>query len=126
MFDYDSMATGQRKWMLYLLAVLVLGAGFTPFPRIFLGLLLGSVISFYNLWLLQRKVKALGIAVVEKGTAVSLGTLTRIITAVLAIVIALRFEETFHIYSVVIGLASSYVVMIIDSFIRAMREANKS
>lgn len=126
MDDYDGMVTSQRKWMLYLLAILAVGAGFTPYRQIFSGLLLGSIISFFNLWLLQRKVKDFGKAVVEKGSAVSLGTFTRMVTAVLAIVIALQFENIFHIYAVVIGLASSYVVMMVNSFIRAIIEANKS
>lgn len=126
MMDYDSMVASQRKWMLYLLAILAIGSGFTPYPRVFLGLLLGSVASFFNLWLLQRKVKAFGKAVVGSGTAVSLGTFSRMIAAILAIVIALRFEEIFHLYSVVIGLASSYLVMMVGFFIRAAKEAKKS
>ena len=60
MLDYQSMTNRQRKWMLYLLALLVLGAGFTPYQSIFLSLILGSAISFYNLWLTQKRSMILG------------------------------------------------------------------
>ncbi len=35
---YENMVSRQRKWMFYLLAAFMLGAGFTPYPHIFLGL----------------------------------------------------------------------------------------
>src|SRR5690625_8034757 len=83
MFDYKVMSKDQRKWMLYLLVIIALGAIFTPYTRFFLGLLLGTAIRFYNLWLLQRKVYAFGKAVVETGAPLGLGTFTRIVTSVL-------------------------------------------
>lgn len=126
MLDFDRAVTSQRKWMLYLLAVLFLGAGFTPYPRIFLGLILGTAVSFYNLWLLQRKVKYLGKAVLNQTKMGGLGTLSRIASSVLAVIIALQFEEHFHLYSVVIGLATSYLIMMIDMFVRAMIDAMQS
>lgn len=123
MLNYDSAVTSQRKGMLYLLSILFLGAGFTPYPRIFLGLILGTTVSFYNLWLLQRKVKSLGKAVVNDTKMSGIGTLSRIASSILAVLIALRFEAFFHVYSVVIGLATSYVVMMIDIFIRSIIDA---
>lgn len=126
MLDYDRMIASQRKWMLYLIAIFIIGAGITPYPHVFLGLLLGSVISLFNLWFLQRKVNAFGQAVTGKGYVISLGTFTRLVTTALAILIALRFEQQFHIYSVVIGLATSYVIMMVDIFFRAIIDAIKS
>lgn len=114
MQQYDNMVTRQRKWMFYLLALIVLGAGFTPYPRIFLGLLLGAVLSFYNLWLMQRKIKQFGQAIVENGSARGIGTFTRLASAALAVLLALRFEDYFHMIAVVLGLMTSYLVIIID------------
>lgn len=119
------MVQGQRKWMLCLLIMTALLALITPFTRFFVGLLLGSSISFYNLWLLQRKVYDFGKAVVGTGSSLGLGTLTRIVTSILGVVIALRFEEFINLYAVVIGLASSYVVLVVDSFIRALLETRR-
>lgn len=126
MDEYDKLVTSQRKWMFYLLAIFVVGVVLTPYRQVFCGLLLGGIASFMNLWLLQRKVKDFGKAVAEKGTATSLGTFTRIVTSVVVVMIALRFESLFNIYAVIIGLASSYVVMMIEAFIRALIEANKT
>ena len=119
MFEFDSMVGRQRKWMLYLLALFVLGAGFLPYTRVFNGLVLGGVISFYNLWLLQQKTKQFGDNVAESGEVKSgLGTFSRMAAAVLAVFIATRFEENFHVIAVVIGLVSSYLVMGLDGIVR--------
>nr|WP_152657045.1 ATP synthase subunit I [Oceanobacillus sp. CFH 90083] len=115
MSNFDSMVTRQRKWMLYWLAILVLCAGFLPYTRIFFGLILGSSVSLYNLWLLQYKSEKLGktVAAGEKARS-GLGTFSRMATAVLAVLIAMRFEEHFHLYAVIFGIVSSYLIMVID------------
>jgi len=117
MGQYEMMMARQRKWMFYLLAVLVMGAGFTPYVRIFSGLLLGSVISFYNLYLLQKKINDFAEAVAKKASAKGLGTISRFAAAAVAIIIALRFEEYFSIIAVIIGLMTSYLVIMIDFFV---------
>ncbi|MCF3942736.1 ATP synthase subunit I [Oceanobacillus alkalisoli] len=119
MNEFESMITRQRKWMLYLLALLVLGVGFLPYTRVFNGLLLGGAISFYNLWLLQHKTKQLGDSVAESGEARGgLGTFSRMAAAVLGVLIAIRYEENFHIIAVVIGLMLSYVILGLDGMLR--------
>jgi ATP synthase protein I len=126
MDEYDKMVKDQRKWMLALLAILVIGLGITPYKQIFLGLLLGTAVSTFNLWFLQHKVKRFGKAISGKKSGVSLGTFTRMLTSVLAVAIALQFADYFNVYATVIGLASSYIVLMIDSFVRAMVEANRT
>lgn len=117
MLDYNVMIARQRKWMLYLLAILVIGAIFLPYPRIFLGLLLGVIVSFYNLWLLQKKIVDFTEAVANKSSTRGIGMASRFAAAVLAIIVALRFEEYFHIIAVLIGLMTSYIVIMIDSIV---------
>lgn len=114
MQQYESMITRQRKWMFYLLALFVLGAGFTSYPSIFLGLLLGTVISFYNLWLMQRKIEQFGQAVAKQQTTRGIGTFSRLAAAAIAVIVALQFEEFFHMIAVIIGLMTAYVVIMID------------
>ncbi|WP_156290874.1 ATP synthase subunit I [Oceanobacillus salinisoli] len=127
MSDYDSMVNRQRKWMLYLLALLVIGAGFSSYTRVFNGLLLGSAISFYNLWLLQHKTKAFGKAVAESGsTRGALGTFSRLAAVALAVLVAIRFEETFHIIAVVVGIASSYFIIILDIIVQYVTNSRNS
>ncbi|WP_226581416.1 ATP synthase subunit I [Halobacillus litoralis] len=122
MEDYQQMISRQRKWMFYLLAFLVLGWGLTPWKPVFSGLLLGTTLSFYNLWTMQRKISRLG----EHSTDTSnskqrkpnIGTFTRLATGALAAVIALQFEEHFHIISVVLGLMTAYFVILIDYLLK--------
>src|SRR5690625_5523165 len=93
MSDYARMVSSQLKWTLFLLVAIAIGAGITPYTRVFLGLLLGGLVSLFNLWLLQRKVNAFGRAVSENGKAMSLGTFTRVLTSVLVVLLALKFED---------------------------------
>lgn len=123
MSEYDKMVTRQRKWMLYLLAIFVIGSGFSSYQQVFNSLLLGGVVSFYNLWLLQHKTKTLGKAVVEAGKVRGgLGTFSRLAATILAVLIALRFNETFHIIAVVFGIISSYIVIFLDISIRLIAD----
>src|SRR5699024_4626434 len=110
----------QRKMMFFLLAICVLGAGFTPYTRIFLGLLLGSTISFYNLWLLQSKVKEVSEAVKMDRKPKGLGTISRFAAAAFGIIIAIHFDEYFEIISFITGLMTNYLVIVID-FVIARR-----
>lgn len=119
------MVARQRKWMLYLLAIFVIGAGFTPYVQIFLGLLLGTSISFYNLYLLQKKVDLFGEAVTTNQKVKTLGTLSRMTAAILAILIAIRFDAYFHIIAVIIGLMTSYPVIMIDFALSNFKQSHK-
>ncbi|MCM3741659.1 ATP synthase subunit I [Oceanobacillus luteolus] len=115
MFEFDSMIVRQRKGMLTLLALVVLGVVFLPYMRELNGLLLGGVISFYNLLVLQRKTRLLGDKAATKSKfRGSLGTVTRMAAAVLGVAIAMRFEESFHVIAVVIGLMLSYLIIFLD------------
>jgi len=114
MYQFDRLMNRSKKYIFYLLSIYVLGWGFTPYQTIFLGLILGTCFSLYNLWLLIRKSKQFQKAMEEGRSARSLGTISRMATAGLAVLIALKFPEYFHLISVVIGLMTHYVVIIID------------
>ncbi|PLR76799.1 ATP synthase subunit [Bacillus sp. V3-13] len=115
--EINEMFARQRKYIFYLMAVYILGWGFTPYQSIFLGLAFGTSLSLYNLWLMARKVRKFGDAVSEGKKAVSLGSFSRLASAAFAVIIALRYPEHFHLISVVLGLMTSYFVMIIDFFL---------
>lgn len=106
------------KYFLFLLALYVLGWGFTPYQDWFLGLILGTIVSFYNHWLLYQKVKKFTDAVASGAKAYTLGSFSRMAAAVLAVVIAVRFPEYLNLYGVIIGIMTSYIVIIIDSFVK--------
>ncbi|MBM7714492.1 ATP synthase protein I [Bacillus thermophilus] len=117
MDDLQQLFNRHRKYILYLLAIFVLGWGFTKHQSIFMGLILGTILSFFNLWSMVRRTNQVGEAVAKGKTVRSLGTLSRMAAAVLAVLIATNYPERFHLISVVIGLMTSYVVIMIDAII---------
>lgn len=112
--EFQEMYRRQQKWVLYLLSIYVLGWGFTPYQTIFLGLILGTCFSFLNLWLLVRRMKKFDQAITNGKKAGSLGSLSRMATAAIAVIITLKYPEYFYIISVVWGLMTSYIVIMID------------
>ncbi|MEH7180685.1 ATP synthase subunit I [Neobacillus vireti] len=116
MQEFQTMFIRQRKWMFFLLSFYVLGWGFTAHQSIFLGLILGTSLSLFNLWLMARKIDKAGQAAAEGRQLRSLGSFSRMATGALAIVITMRYPEQFHLISVVIGLMTSYIVIMIDFF----------
>jgi ATP synthase protein I len=118
MTEYSGAFKRYIRLTLFFLAILVLGYGFTPYQSIFLGLLLGTIGGLYNLISMYRKIDRLGQAIVEGQRAKTLGSLTRMLTAGLAVLIALRYPEMFHLVSVVVGLMSVYAIIFIDSLLQ--------
>lgn len=123
--SYQQMVNRQKKIMLYYLALLTLAALFTSYHSFFTGLLLGTTLSFYNLWLLQRKITKF-VQAIENGTKVyGLGTFSRFASAVLAVIIGHEYEAYFDMIGIVLGLATMYVVVIIDFAIYVKQEDDK-
>lgn len=119
MFEFERMIARYKKGMLYLLILYVLGVVILPYTTVFNGLVLGGAISFYNLWLLQRRIKVVGEKTAKGNTTRGgLGTFSRMLLAAVGALVALRFPETFHIIAVVVGIMSSYIVIVLDGVVR--------
>ncbi|GAD12916.1 ATP synthase protein I [Geobacillus kaustophilus GBlys] len=101
---------------MYLLAIYTLGFGFTPYKTVFLSLILGTSISLLMVWNLTWKIEKFGQAVAARKKVRTLGTLSRLALAALAAVIVLTYPQYFHIAPTVLGLMTSYIVIIIDFF----------
>ncbi|ANB61235.1 ATP synthase subunit I [Anoxybacteroides amylolyticum] len=110
----QQMVQRQQKYLFYLLSLYTLGWGFTNYKTVFASLILGTAISLFLLWNLVRKVAKFGRAVAQGKKVRSLGTFTRLAAAVLAAAIAVEYPQYFSIIPVVIGLMTSYAVIIID------------
>jgi len=119
MTDYRAMVNRQRIWMLILLVLIAIGVLLLPYKTFFLGLLLGAVISFYNLWLLQRKIDIAGEAAAREGKRKGIGTISRLAAAALGVLIAIRFD--LHIVAFIIGLMTAYPVIIIQYLLSSKR-----
>ncbi|XQY91676.1 ATP synthase subunit I [Metabacillus sp. HB246100] len=120
MFDLQLMFHSYKKYIFYLLALYVLGWGLTDYQQIFLGLIIGTSISFYNLWMLVRKSTQFGEALAN-GRKVTLGTATRMASAIGGVFFALKFPEYIDLISVVLGLMTMYVVIMIDFLLKHLR-----
>lgn len=112
MSNYRTMAKRQRKWMLLLLAIVIILSLTLPYEHFFQGMLIGVAISFYNLWLLQRKTDILGEAAERDGSRKGIGTVSRLAAAALGALIAIRYD--FSIIGYIIGLMAVYPVIMID------------
>ena len=123
MVDIESFFIRSIKYILFLLAIYMLAWGFTPYPKVFLGLALGTSFSLYNLWVFVRKFKRIQQTLKEGRSVRSLGTASRMAAAGLAVIIALKFPEYFHLIGVVIGLMTMYVVIIINSILNICGQA---
>jgi ATP synthase protein I len=117
--EFQTMFARQRKWMFFLLSFYVLGWGFTAYQSIFLGLILGTSLSLFNMWLMARKIEKAGQAALEGRRIRSLGSFSRMATGALAVVITMSYPEHLHLISVVIGLMTSYIVIMIDFFMQS-------
>lgn len=115
MTEYTQSFRRYMQFTLYLLAIFVMGWGITSYKALFLGLILGTIFSIYNLFNMFRKVDRLGEATVKGTKARSLGLLTRQAVAGLGVLIALRYPEYFNLLGVVSGLMTTYIIILIDS-----------
>lgn len=123
MEEFVRMEVRQRKWMLYLLAIFIFCAAITPYDRFFLGLTVGHVVSYYGLRLLHNRAKAFSQAIIEEKRVTGLGTFLRLIGAGLAVWLAMKYEHKLHIIGVVLGLTTSYFVIILDFTIRSIHQS---
>ncbi|WP_316570567.1 ATP synthase subunit I [Neobacillus sp. YIM B06451] len=119
MSDLRAIYFRVRRYLYFLLSLYVLGWGFTAHKSIFAGLVLGTACSLFNLWLMVRKTDKFGDAVMKGKKVRSLGSFNRMATAALAAIIALKYPDQFHLISVVVGLMTSYIVIMIDFFKQA-------
>lgn len=122
MVEFDHMVSNQRKWMLCLLGFFILGFILTPYRNAFLGLFFGGVISLINLFLLHAQGKKFAKAVIGEGNFMMIGPFLRLLIVCATLFLAYKFANTVLFWSMVIGLVTSYFVMIGDVFMRSLLE----
>jgi ATP synthase protein I len=119
--DFMEMYKSQKKWLFYLLSFYVIGWGFTSYQSIFLGLILGTSFSFFNLWLMAKKSKDFDKAIARGKKIRSLGSTSRMATAAIAMLIGLKYPENFNLISLVVGLMTVYIVIPIHYFFQSLK-----
>ncbi|MBA2874475.1 ATP synthase subunit I [Thermaerobacillus caldiproteolyticus] len=122
MEKFQQMFLRQQKYIFYLLSLYTLGWGFTEYKTLFLSLILGTVVSLFMLWSLVRKIEKFGRAVAHGKKVRSIGTFSRLAAAALAAAIAIQYPQYFSIVPVVLGLMTSYIVIIIDFLLQKFQK----
>lgn len=118
--EFQEMYKRACKWMFYLLAVYVLGWGFTSYHRAFLGLILGTSFSLIILMMLFLKMKKFDKSITNGKKVRSFGSLSRLSMAAIPILISIKWPHYFAIIYVVMGLMTNYIVIMIDYLIHAL------
>ncbi|GKU83671.1 ATP synthase subunit I [Niallia sp. NCCP-28] len=121
MLEIKQMLKRQSKYISFLLSLYLIGWALTPFQPVFLGLIIGTGLSFFNMFLLVRRMGKFSKAIDEGKKTRSLGMLSRMAAAVFGVALALEFPEQIHLISVVIGLMTSYIVIMIDFLISTIQ-----
>ena len=109
--------TRLKKMIFFILAIFVIGWGFTSYQEVFAGLIIGTLFGIYNMWILVRKMERFDRAVAEGSKVRSLGTALRFASGVAAVAIAIMFAEHVHLVSTVIGLMIPYVLLLAERII---------
>jgi ATP synthase protein I len=112
----------QRKYIFTLLSLYVIGYGFTSYQSVFAGLIIGTSLSLFNLWLLARKMSNFGDSVLQGKKVRSLGSLSRLATGALAVIIAMEYPDRINLIFTVLGLMTSYIVIMIDFFVQSFHK----
>lgn len=114
--------TSQLDWsrrMIFLISCGIFGlttiiwflTAFAPFVA---GLMLGEIVSLFNVWYLAHRVKLVGKRIVNQTPRLGgSGLATRILMVIFAALLAYRFPEWIDIRSYVFALPISYIVMLI-------------
>ncbi|MFB9760993.1 MULTISPECIES: ATP synthase subunit I [Bacillaceae] len=105
-----------KKQMLYLLALLVLGWGFTSYSSQFLGLIMGISFSLFSINYLAKKVTNFGEKVVKNIRVKSLGMLSRFSGAALIALVAAKYETHISSMALLLGIVIGYSIIVINLF----------
>ncbi|SEO23466.1 ATP synthase protein I [Amphibacillus marinus] len=122
MWDYQTAVKQQLRWLRYIVLVLAGCTLITLGHRIWLGLLIGSVTSYTNLWLLQRNMNNIVEVAIGNRRYASAGTISRIGSALLVVALARYFDQFISFFAVVMGLMLKYVVILLESCYRVRTE----
>ncbi len=110
-----------------IIIVLGLGWAITSYKSIFLGLLLGTAVSYFNSLYTAYKINQIGKMVTtgNRRRFATIGTSTRFATALLAAVIAIKFPQSVSMIGTIVGLLIVPMITLAEGFI-ALKKQNTS
>ena len=123
MLDLHHIFTMLKKALFFLLALCVLGWGFTPYETIFASLAVGAFFGTYNFWILVRRMEKFDRAMSEGTKAPSIGTVLRFGSGVAAVALAISLPQYFHLISTVIGFTLPYIFILIYGIVFSFKNS---
>ncbi|AHD03924.1 ATP synthase subunit I [Paenibacillus larvae] len=101
----DYLKTAMRFALFFLSICLLTWALSVPLRPYVAGLILGVSVSLFNAYLLKRRIEVITLySLQNKGKKVSLGFVTRACSALLAVMIAVKYAGQIHLVTTIIGL----------------------
>ncbi|WP_067841081.1 ATP synthase subunit I [Amphibacillus sediminis] len=122
---YQEAISRQRRWLIYVIMIVTIGTIASLANRSWLGLWLGSITSYFNLWLLQRNVNRIAEVALGNRKHASAGTISRIGSALLVVVFSLHYNAYISFFAVVIGLMLNYLIILLEALFRFQTEKTK-
>lgn len=114
MRNYVEMAKKYSLYTAILIVIFLVLAIYLDKRALFLGLALGSVFSLINLLFTYFQVKRVINSVKTGKNKMSFGTVTRMISALIPVMIATQYDHVFSIVGVIIGLMVTYAMILIE------------
>lgn len=127
MDDYSVAVRRVAQWVLFLLSASLLGWAFSdPEAKpLFAGFGLGATVSLLNALYTAYKINRLGqIALSGQKKPVSLGTVNRFASSLLAALIAVRYPQTFALIPVIIGLIATQAIALLFGLTQIFKTSN--
>ncbi|MEH6890745.1 ATP synthase subunit I [Bacillus sp. JJ864] len=109
----------------YILALMLLGWGFTPFSPHFLGIGLGFLVSTYCVWILGRRIEKIGESIVNKSKSPTLGMINRFAAAILGAIIMYEIEHHMVMWAFAVGIMGGYILIVINLAYYSMKDTKK-
>ena len=101
----------------------------TPLESYSIGLFIGLIFGYVNLWTIYRKTIVVGRAASRETNQsaftlvwAGLGFLVRIAIALFAIWLAILYPEHINLFSVITGFSLIYIIILIDMIIQFVRK----
>jgi ATP synthase protein I len=101
----DYLKTIMRFALFFLSICLLIWVLSVPLRPYVAGLILGASVSLFNVYLLKRRIEIITqYSLQNEGKKAGLGFLARICSALLAVMISIKYPEQFHLVTTIIGL----------------------
>ena len=104
-----------------IIAGLLIAAVFTNNPPFIIGMAYGAAFSLLSLWTTYMQVSRFGKMTEDSKPRFTFGTVTRTLIVLVAVWFAMAYPEVLDLTGVLIGLAVTYVILLIEPLFHIRR-----